>query len=424
MKIERLIVRNFGPVRCGLDNCDGFMEILPVTIFCGNQATGKSTVAKLYSSFVWLEKAFIRGDFDNESFSSENFLSICNNQRIGRYFRSNTCLEYRGEAYSFTYREGKFSAEVSINDLSSYARPKIMYVPSERNLLTVLENAERINSLPSMLSVFLDEYNRAKKKMNGDVYSLPVSGVNIKYDKDSLETIVLTDMKPIPISDASSGIQSVTPLSLVTRYISDDMSLDLSRKVQRLSGMEREAIIEDIRKTYPDTATAANLINTMSMFFNTGISKNLDERMETILKRYFNSRFINIVEEPEQNLYPESQSLVLYELLSCLNRNDDNKLIMTTHSPYILSYLILAAKAAELRDRGIPAEKLSKFVPEASFISGDRIAVYETKEDGSIKRLEPRYGLPSDDNELNLAMVRTNDIFSELLELEADLEES
>lgn len=93
--MERLIVRNFGPVRCGLDNCDGFMEILPVTIFCGNQATGKSTVAKLYSSFVWLEKAFIRGDFDNESFSSEDFLSICNNQRIGRYFRSNTYLEYR-----------------------------------------------------------------------------------------------------------------------------------------------------------------------------------------------------------------------------------------------------------------------------------------------------------------------------------------
>lgn len=59
--------------------------------------------------------------------------------------------------------------------------------------MTVLEDAERISGLPAMLSVFLDEYNRAKKRMNGDVYSLPVSGVNIKYDKDSLEAIVLTD---------------------------------------------------------------------------------------------------------------------------------------------------------------------------------------------------------------------------------------
>ena len=57
-----------------------------------------------------------------------------------------------------------------------------MYVPSERNLLTVLENTERINRLPVMLSIFLDEYNKAKKKMNGDVYNLPVSGVRIELN--------------------------------------------------------------------------------------------------------------------------------------------------------------------------------------------------------------------------------------------------
>ena len=90
-----------------------------------------------------------------------------------------------------------------------------------------------------MLSVFLDEYNRAKKKMNGDVYSLPVSGIKIKYDKDSLKTIVLTDNGAIDISDASSGIQSVAPLSLVTRYIADDMALSTAGKVQRLSSIER-----------------------------------------------------------------------------------------------------------------------------------------------------------------------------------------
>lgn len=422
--MESLVVRNFGPVGSGLNENDGYMEILPVTVFCGNQATGKSTVAKLYSSFAWLEKAFARGDFDITSFSTADFLSICDNQRIGRYFRSSTYLGYKGTACDFIYREGKFSAEIKTDGILSYERPKIMYVPSERNLLTVLENAERINSLPSMLSLFQDEYNRAKKKLNGNVFSLPVSGVDIKYDKDSMETIVLTDMNPLPISDASSGIQSVTPLSLVTRYISDDIALELDRKVQRLSSLERETIIEDIKKEYAGTSTVANLINTLNIYFNTGISKNKDERIENILRRYFNSRFINIVEEPEQNLHPDSQSLVLNELLSCLNKEKMNKLVMTTHSPYILSYLILSAKAAELSNKGIPSEKLSRFVPEASFVSGDRIALYETGEDGSIRRLVPQYGLPSDDNELNLAMARTNDIFSDLLDVEACLGKS
>lgn len=420
--MERLVIRNFGPVNNGLDENDGYIEFLPVTVFCGNQATGKSTVAKLYSSFLWLEKAFMRGVFSPESFSADDFLSICSNQRIRRYFRSSTYLEYRGGAYNFIYSYGKFSIEVNSAAYSTYEIPKIMYVPSERNLLTVLENAEKINGLPPMLSVFLDEYNRAKKKMNGDVYSLPVSGINIKYDKNSYETIVLTDMDSIPISDASSGIQSIAPLSLVTRYISEDISMPLSQKIQRLSGIERETIIEDIKKKYPENQSeAVNLINALNLYFNTGIMKNSDERLDVILRRYFSTRFINIVEEPEQNLYPESQSLVLYELLECLNENRENKIVLTTHSPYMLSYLILAAKAAELCNKGVDIEKLSSFVPKASFVDGNRIALYETNADGTIKRLEPQYGLPSDDNELNLELSKTNDIFSNLLELEEGL---
>ena len=236
--MEKLLIKNFGPVKDGLGE-EQYIDILPLTVFCGNQATGKSTISKLYSSFLWLEKAFVKADLNIESFSTDDFFSICNNQRIGHYFRNNTYLEYKGEACDFTYENKRFSAKLKNDEKSSYERPKIMYVPSERNLLTVPEDAERISGLPAMLSVFLDEYNRAKKKMNGDVYSLPVSGIKIKYDKDSLKTIVLTDNGAIDISDASSGIQSVAPLSLVTRYIADDMALSTAGKVQRLSSIER-----------------------------------------------------------------------------------------------------------------------------------------------------------------------------------------
>lgn len=422
--MEKLFIKNFGPIKDGLGEGQ-YIDVLPLTVFCGNQATGKSTIAKLYSSFLWLEKAFVKGDLNIKSFSTDDFFSISNNQRIRHYFRSNTYLEYKGEACDFTYKDGKFSAILKNAENSSYERPKIMYVPSERNLLTALEDAERINGLPAMLSVFLDEYNRAKKKMNGDIYSLPVSGVNIKYDKDSLQTIVLTDTGAINISEASSGIQSVAPLSLVTRYISDDMALNTAQKVQRLSSVEREAIAEDIRKKYSHSPSEAlSLNNALNIYFNAGITKDGNERIEALLGHYFNTRFINIVEEPEQNLYPQSQSLVLYELVGCLNRNEKNKLILTTHSPYILSYLILLAKAFELKTMGIETEKLTEFVPEEAFLSGDRIAIYETSQDGTIRRLESQYGLPSDDNELNLAMTQTNDIFSDFLDLEASLAKS
>ena len=157
------------------------------------------------------------------------------------------------------------------------------------------------------------------------------------------------------------------------------------------------------------------------------VVKKLTEEQVQILKdandkilSLVDSRFINIVEEPEQNLYPESQGKVLYELLKYLNSNKDNQLIITTHSPYILSYLTLSAKAAELLSKKVPANKIEKIVPEKSAVDGKRITIYETNENGSIIRLSPYENLPSDDNLLNKAMAEGNEKFAELLDLEQE----
>ena len=130
------------------------------------------------------------------------------------------------------------------------------------------------------------------------------------------------------------------------------------------------------------------------------------------------SRFINIVEEPEQNLYPDSQGKVLFELLECMNTNEHNQLMITTHSPYMLSYLTQCAKAAELLEKGVPSDRIEKIVPVKSAVPGEKISIYETKEDGSIVLLKPYENLPSDENLLNIALADGNERFSQLLDLE------
>jgi predicted ATP-dependent endonuclease of OLD family len=63
-----------------------------------------------------------------------------------------------------------------------------------------------------------------------------------------------------------------------------------------------------------------------------------DTRLITMFNSLLASRipsyFINIVEEPEQNLLPDTQIRMLFSLLSYRNLNEKNKLIVTTHSPY------------------------------------------------------------------------------------------
>ena len=49
--MSKIRIKNFGPVKEGYLEEDGWMDIKKVTVFIGNQGSGKSTVAKLISTF-------------------------------------------------------------------------------------------------------------------------------------------------------------------------------------------------------------------------------------------------------------------------------------------------------------------------------------------------------------------------------------
>ena len=71
--MAKLRIKNFGPITEGLQSSDGFITFDKYTLFIGDQGTGKSTVAKMYSVCSWLEKAFFRGDDNVDSFEVLDF---------------------------------------------------------------------------------------------------------------------------------------------------------------------------------------------------------------------------------------------------------------------------------------------------------------------------------------------------------------
>ena len=113
---------------------------------------------------------------------------------------------------------------------------------------------------------------------------------------------------------------------------------------------------------------------------------------------------------------------MLNSLLEFNNMNFGNKLIMTTHSPYLINYLTLAVEANKLKLRGDNDElklKLNEIVPLASTLDGSDLAVYQLDEkNGTIEKLKDYKGLPSDENYLNEGLAESNDEFSKLLDLE------
>jgi predicted ATPase len=79
--MSRIRIKNFGPIKEGYQEDDGWLDVKKVTVFIGNQGSGKSTVAKLISSFMWLEKALIRGD-KKAPVSYQDFIELIEFHRL------------------------------------------------------------------------------------------------------------------------------------------------------------------------------------------------------------------------------------------------------------------------------------------------------------------------------------------------------
>ncbi|PPJ62023.1 AAA family ATPase [Cuspidothrix issatschenkoi] len=420
--MSQIKVKNFGPIKSGFAQNNGFIDIRKITVFIGNQGTGKSSVAKLISTLSWLEKQLYRGNLEIKDVKNYNrFIKIyCNYNNLKNYFLPETEIKYVGNAFYFSFADGKLNID-NIRELGlypffsnkkEYIVPKIMYVPAERNFFSVVKGAEKVKGLPQSLSAFFEELERSQQELSGSL-TLPVGDVKLEFDqKNNTLNIIGSDYK-LNISESSSGFQSFIPLFLVSRNIALSISQNQDSSQNELSGEEQKRLKTEIEK----------------ILSNDNLSEELKKAaLELLSSKYKNECFLNIVEEIEQNLFPQSQKNVLYKLLEFANMTEGNTLILTTHSPYIINYLTLAIKGYKvlqkiinLPNSNLLKEQLENIVPQASCVSDEDSIVYELTESGEIIQLSTYEGLPSDENYLNTFLAETNNLFDDLLEIEEQI---
>lgn len=394
----KLRIRNFGPIT------EGNFLINKYTVLIGGQGTGKSTVAKVFSLFTWLEKALIRHIYTEKQIQQNSFGNKFFNKyyHIDNYYRPETVLEYDGLHYQFTYADGKLGIIQKQNQGVEVA--KVMYVPAERNILSAVDKPSNMSGWPATLSSFLEEFEKSKRSIIN--MELPLRS-NLQYEYDRLNDISWiagTDYR-VHLTDAASGYQSLVPMCIVTACLSN---LVAEAAAGNLNVSDKLKLQKEVNEVMSNSQLSEDVKNAM---------------LQNISERFKYSCFVNVVEELEQNLYPCSQMDVLWFLLIHCNRIETNRLVLTTHSPYIVNYLTLAVKAYEIWQKMIGCKneelknRLSEIIPANACVDMKKLNVYELA-GGTAHLLDYVDGILTDDNFLNNLLGETNDLFNDLLDIE------
>lgn len=389
--MTRLYVENFGPVK----KCD--IEIKHLTVLVGNQGTGKSTIAKLYSSLVWLEKAVRIQKVDiNKKMSKTAFSKLMDFQQISSYLKEDTVINYSGDYCQIEFK-GNFPFISIKNNNENYVLPKIQYIPAERNLLSVVDKYVQMQYLSDLMQNFIEIFDVAVQSEYVQKLKLPVNNLQVRYDKRSHKIIVYNEDYSIPIGVAASGLQSLIPFVSVIHYFT--MRLFKNNQYWKSDSLENKKLLD-------------NLLLKELGYLPDNLEK--DDNLMKIHKSIFNSCFIAIMEEPEQNLFPNSQKKVVQFLLEKLNTSPDNKIIITTHSPYVLETINNCIYAKALSENSIKTDDL---VAVNEQIAYNQVSAYkivngctESIKIDELKQLDPA--------EIDSCSVDINNTYSELLDRE------
>lgn len=107
--MNKLSIKNVGPIKYGSDEL--FIIISGLTVFLGPQGSGKSTIAKIYSSLSWLEKAILRDELTIAECEVPGFFieKVISYQGIQSYFKPESFIRFIGKGCEFKLENEAFS---------------------------------------------------------------------------------------------------------------------------------------------------------------------------------------------------------------------------------------------------------------------------------------------------------------------------
>jgi predicted ATP-dependent endonuclease of OLD family len=380
---QRLEITNFGPVR------KASIEIRPALILIGQQASGKSTVAKLIYFFQSLSAEFFSRyyqssregvdmaqdliipirekfyDFFGSTFHLPDFeivyhyednrdltLSLTVNKKINAHFSEDFFTkkdfqELRG------YKKMLLQLKAELAQMDNVAKKVAL---DERHLNYLHQLADKINML------FCNEHNDS-------LFILAGRNATIGYSETFENMLQQSIQKNIEeqgrraFETKEQTIDETLMLSFMQRVVKmrqafinlgnfEGMIAHANAKLKPRLKLANKLIREVLHGQYSNSEFGERIVHPGQGYVylknaSSGQQESIRILQDAFLSIYQGNKLLRIVEEPEAHLFPEAQMFTIQLLVLMLNSAPSGHLILTTHSPYtltVINNLIYAAK--------------------------------------------------------------------------------
>ncbi len=372
--MQKIVIKNFGPIK------DAEIVITPLLVLIGEQATGKSTIAKLIYFFKSLSNDFLSRYYASSylKINLVNDVIFTTRKKFYDFFGSTFHLDDFSIIYHYNEKRNitlsltpKKKLDVYLSDYFFEEELRYKLMICKKNLLDLKQEIDIEEQMAKKLLLeqrqigLLHEFTYIINNIfcnthNDSSYIIAGRNATIGYS-NFFESMLAANLQK-RLEDIGSKAYEAKE-----QTIEETLMLDFLQRVSKMRQFMNKygdfgGIIQNAPKEKKEVLTIAHslvqkvirgkytsgtdekiMLKDGKFVYLKNASSGQQESIRILQDAFIainsDNNVLRIIEEPEAHIFPEAQMYLLQLLAMLLNNKEDNQMIITTHSPYVLSVI-------------------------------------------------------------------------------------
>jgi predicted ATPase len=417
--MQKIIINNFGSIKYAE------IEVKKILVLIGEQASGKSTIAKLIYFFKTIQEDLfsqIYRDKQNQSLDINSDILPPIQQKFYNFFGPTNNLPDFEITFYYSFNENKFlklsndeNKKMKISPIDTFINEKFTILASDikfrlrqeylninknRNIQPLIKEEEKIKYAQQLYDLLNDLFQNKQRDLlfivAGRSATVAYPSLFEKYFSQSIE---INLKQNIPIDNYERSSKTLDEI-LLEKFIEKFVRVkDIFKKFRNFEGLIESYSENNIKEKLYQVKNKIDKIlkgeyriddlgekilfnkETEEYIYLSNTSSGQQESIRILQDIFINilddAKVLRIIEEPEAHLFPVAQKQLIELLALMINQNNDNQLIITTHSPYVLTVfnnLLFANRVVEKNPS--TQSEVAQIIPQDSWLSAKDFSAY------------------------------------------------